>query len=111
MCALVQDDAHIFCTEDQLQDEAADFIRLLLGVYRDFGFNDIIVRLATRPDKRVGTDEQWDKAEKALAAFLKAAGLNFEVRPGKVHFMALRLNFIYGLFKPNVAMWYSTAGL
>src|SRR5690606_38329665 len=66
----VQDDAHIFCTDEQVQGEAADFIRLLQKVYVDFGFTDVEVKLSTRPDKRVGTDDQWDQAEAALAAAL-----------------------------------------
>ncbi len=63
----VQDDAHIFCTEDQIQAEVAAFIDLLYGVYADFGFDEVILKLATRPEARVGSDEIWDKAEKALA--------------------------------------------
>ena len=90
---LVQDDAHIFCTEDQIQEEASHFIHLLLNVYKDFGFNDIVVRLATRPDKRVGSDEQWDKAENALADSLKLAGLDFEVRPKEGAFYGPKIEF------------------
>ncbi len=90
---LVQDDAHIFCTEDQLQEEASHFIRLLLDVYKDFGFNDISVRLATRPDKRVGSDEQWDKAEHALSQSLKLAGLDFEVRAKEGAFYGPKIEF------------------
>ncbi|HVW99084.1 MAG TPA: threonine--tRNA ligase, partial [Candidatus Babeliaceae bacterium] len=90
---LVQDDAHIFCTESQLQDEASHFIHLLLGIYKDFGFDDITVRLATRPDKRVGSDEQWDKAEHALSEALTQAGLNFDVRPKEGAFYGPKIEF------------------
>ncbi len=69
-----QDDAHIFCTEEQMQDESADFIRLTQKVYEDFGFTDIELKLSTRPEQRVGTDDQWDRAEKALAQALDSAG-------------------------------------
>jgi threonyl-tRNA synthetase len=62
-----QDDAHIFCAEDQIQEEVAEFIQLLIEVYADFGFSDIVYRLATRPEKRVGEDAVWDRAENALA--------------------------------------------
>ncbi len=89
----VQDDAHIFCTEDQLQAEAKDFIHLLLNVYKDFGFNEIIVKLSTRPIKRVGTDLQWDRAEAALAAALKHAGLTYEVCPGEGAFYGPKIEF------------------
>ena len=61
-----QDDAHIFCTEDQIQDEVSNFISMLFEVYHDFGFDDIIIQFSTRPDNRVGRDEICDKAEKAL---------------------------------------------
>ena len=90
---LVQDDAHIFCTEDQIQSEASRFIGLLLTVYKDFGFNDLNVRLATRPDKRVGTDALWDKAEQSLAQSLKDAGLAFDVRPGEGAFYGPKIEF------------------
>lgn len=90
---LVQDDAHIFCTENQLQSEASHFIHLLLKVYRDFGFNDLTVRLATRPDKRLGTDETWDRAEQALARALTEAGLTFDLRPGEGAFYGPKIEF------------------
>lgn len=90
---LVQDDAHIFCTEDQLQAEATRFITLLINVYRDFGFNDITVRLATRPDKRIGSDELWDHAEKALAESLHHVGLTFETRPNEGAFYGPKIEF------------------
>ncbi len=90
---LVQDDAHIFCTEDQVQSEAANFIELLLKVYADFGFTDIAVRLATRPEKRMGNDPLWDKAEGALAHALTEAGLAFEERPGEGAFYGPKIEF------------------
>ncbi|MDR2925656.1 MAG: threonine--tRNA ligase [Azoarcus sp.] len=89
----VQDDAHIFCTEEQVQSEAADFIRLLQKVYSDFGFNDVLVKLSTRPDKRVGTDAQWDAAEAALSASLEAQGLAYELQPGEGAFYGPKIEF------------------
>ena len=90
---LVQDDAHIFCTEKQLQAEASAFIRLLIDVYKDFGFNDVIVYLATRPEKRIGNDELWDHAENALAESLKSEGLAFEIRSGEGAFYGPKIEF------------------
>ena len=89
----VQDDAHIFCTEEQVQGEVSQFIRLLQRVYADFGFNDILVKLSLRPAKRVGSDEQWDKAEAALEASLRAMGLPFEVQPGEGAFYGPKIEF------------------
>lgn len=90
---LVQDDAHIFCSEAQLQEESLNFIRLLLDVYKDFGFNDVTVRLATRPEKRIGSDELWDHAENALAEALRNAGLKFDIRPGEGAFYGPKIEF------------------
>lgn len=90
---LTQDDAHIFCTDDQMQEEAANFIRLLLEVYRDFGFNQVFVKLATRPEKRIGTDELWDNAETALAEALRSVGLNFDLKPGDGAFYGPKIEF------------------
>lgn len=89
----VQDDAHIFCTEDQVQQEAAAFIDLLKEVYADFGFSEILVKLSTRPEKRVGTEEAWDKAEAALAAALQSQGLEFEYLPGEGAFYGPKIEF------------------
>jgi threonyl-tRNA synthetase len=89
----VQDDAHIFCTEEQVQSEAAEFIRLLQKVYRDFGFDDVLVKLSTRPDKRVGSDAQWDAAEQSLAASLEAQGLAYELQPGEGAFYGPKIEF------------------
>ncbi len=89
----VQDDAHIFCGENQVQQESAEFIRLLQKVYADFGFNDVQVKLSTRPEKRVGTDEQWDAAEAALAAALDAQGLAYDLQPGEGAFYGPKIEF------------------
>jgi threonyl-tRNA synthetase len=89
----VQDDAHIFCAESQVQTESAEFIRLLQQVYQDFGFTDVQVKLSTRPEKRVGTDEQWDAAEAALAAALDAQRLEYELQPGEGAFYGPKIEF------------------
>ncbi|GHD55943.1 threonine--tRNA ligase [Jeongeupia chitinilytica] len=89
----VQDDAHIFCTEEQVQQEAAAFIDLLKEVYADFGFDEILVKLSTRPEKRIGTEEAWDRAEAALAAALDSKGLAFEYLPGEGAFYGPKIEF------------------
>ncbi|KUJ84470.1 threonine--tRNA ligase [Microbulbifer flavimaris] len=89
----VQDDGHIFCTEDQIQSEVSDFMDLLHAVYKDFGFEEVIYRLSTRPEQRVGSDESWDKAEKALADALDAAGLPWEELPGEGAFYGPKIEF------------------
>ncbi|MDG9757580.1 threonine--tRNA ligase [Pseudomonas sediminis] len=89
----VQDDAHIFCTEDQVKKEAADFIKLTLQVYSDFGFTDIAMKLSTRPVKRVGSDELWDRAEGALAEALNESGLAWEYQPGEGAFYGPKIEF------------------
>ncbi len=89
----VQDDAHIFCTEDQIQAEVSAFIDLLLKVYKDFGFDDVGIKLSTRPEKRVGLDETWDKAEAALDASLRAKGLAFDLQPGEGAFYGPKIEF------------------
>lgn len=89
----VQDDAHIFCTEEQVRQEAADFIRLTLKVYADFGFNDVSLKLSTRPAKRIGSDEQWDRAEGALAAALDESGLDWQYQPGEGAFYGPKIEF------------------
>jgi threonyl-tRNA synthetase len=88
-----QDDAHIFCTEAQVQDEVSGFIVMLNEVYRDFGFNEVIVKLSTRPVKRVGSDETWDKAEAGLAAALQQNGLAYEIQPGEGAFYGPKVEF------------------
>jgi threonyl-tRNA synthetase len=88
-----QDDAHIFCSESMIQDEVSVFTDLLYSVYADFGFNDVIIRLSTRPEERVGSDEDWDKAEQALADALDAKGLAFEYLPGEGAFYGPKIEF------------------
>lgn len=88
-----QDDGHIFCTEDQLQDECAAFTALLQKVYADFGFNEILYKVATRPEKRIGSDEVWDKAEQALMESLKRTGCEFEVSPGEGAFYGPKIEY------------------
>jgi threonyl-tRNA synthetase len=89
----VQDDAHIFCTELQVLDESVAFIDLLRRIYADFGFDDILVKLSTRPDKRIGSDETWDRAEAALAQALDVKGLQYEVQPGEGAFYGPKIEF------------------
>lgn len=88
-----QDDAHIFCTEEQVKKEAADFIKLTLKVYGDFGFTDIAMKLSTRPAKRVGSDELWERAEGALAEALNESGLAWEYQPGEGAFYGPKIEF------------------
>ncbi len=91
--AFTQDDAHIFCTEEQMQAEAAAFIKMTLDVYADFGFEEIQLKLSTRPEKRVGADELWDRAEAALEAALVNAGLPFDLQPGEGAFYGPKIEF------------------
>ena len=91
--SFTQDDAHIFCAEDAIQSEVADFMELLFGVYRDFGFDDIILRLSTRPEKRVGSDEIWDRSEEALRQALNNSGLPWELLPGEGAFYGPKIEF------------------
>lgn len=88
-----QDDGHIFCTEDQLQDECAAFTALLQKVYADFGFHEVLYKVATRPEKRIGSDEVWDKAESALMESLKRTGCEFEVSPGEGAFYGPKIEY------------------
>ncbi|MBK6895777.1 MAG: threonine--tRNA ligase [Alphaproteobacteria bacterium] len=88
-----QDDAHIFCRESQIKSESIAFCDLLSKIYRDLGFNDLKVKLATRPEKRVGTEESWDYAENALKEALEAAGLPYELAPGDGAFYGPKLEF------------------
>ena len=92
--AFTQDDAHIFCTEDQIVTETKDFCDLLLSVYKDFGFTDVRVKFSDRPEKRAGTDATWDKAEKALKDATTAAGLDFTLNPGEGAFYGPKLEFV-----------------
>ncbi len=88
-----QDDAHIFCAQEQIQDEVSHFIDLLFSVYRDFGFDDVIVKFSTRPDERVGSDAVWDRAEEALEQSLKLKELEYDVQPGEGAFYGPKIEF------------------
>ena len=94
--AFTQDDAHIFCTEDQIQAESLKINDMILSIYKDFGFDDIVVKLSTRPDKRVGSDEAWDKAEAALGKVLEqiaASGMKTGINPGEGAFYGPKLEY------------------
>ena len=91
--AFTQDDGHIFCTEDQIQSEVNAFTTLLQQVYKDFGFTNILYKLSTRPEKRIGTEESWDKAEAALAEGLRASGCAFEYLPGEGAFYGPKIEY------------------
>ena len=88
-----QDDGHIFCTEDQILDECVAYTALLQKVYKDFGFTDIIYKVATRPEKRVGSDEAWDKAENALIQSLDRSGCQYEISPGEGAFYGPKIEY------------------
>jgi threonyl-tRNA synthetase len=90
----VQDDAHIFCTEDQVVDETGRFVRLLLEVYKDLGFDEVTVKLSDRPDKRAGTDATWNKAEASLEQAIKATGLHYTINKGEGAFYGPKLEFL-----------------
>ena len=91
--SFVQDDGHIFCTEGQIQSEVIDFIDVIQDVYRDFGFNEIIIKLSTRPEQRVGSDADWDKAEAALATALDTKALKWDLLPGEGAFYGPKIEF------------------
>jgi threonyl-tRNA synthetase len=91
--AFTQDDGHVFCTEDQVLDECAVFTTLLQKVYKDFGFTDIIYKVATRPEARIGSDESWDRAEQALMDGLRRSGCEFEVAPGEGAFYGPKVEY------------------
>ena len=91
--AFTQDDGHIFCTENQIQSEVIAFTTLLQKVYKDFGFTDIIYKLSTRPEKRIGSEESWDSAEKALAEGLRASGCDFHYLPGEGAFYGPKIEY------------------
>ena len=92
--AFTQDDAHIFCTEDQVNAETVAFCDLLLSVYKDFGFEEVSVKFSDRPAKRAGTDATWDKAEAALKAAVETAGLEYTLNPGEGAFYGPKLEFV-----------------
>jgi threonyl-tRNA synthetase len=91
--AFTQDDAHIFCTPGQVQAESASFIELLYSIYADFGFDEVLVKLSTRPDNRIGADDLWDQAEAALAAALDEAGIEWQESPGEGAFYGPKIEF------------------
>ena len=88
-----QDDAHIFCTEEQIQEEVSTFIDLVFEVYRTFGFDEIIIKLSTRPEKRVGSEEIWDKSEESLTKALDKKNLKWELQPGEGAFYGPKIEF------------------
>ncbi len=92
--AFVQDDAHIFCTEDQIEDETKRLIDLLASIYKDFGFEDFVIKFADRPEVRAGSDETWDRAEKALLEASRAAGVELVMNPGEGAFYGPKLEFV-----------------
>ena len=92
--AFTQDDAHIFCTENQITDETEAFCELLLSVYRDFGFAEVQIKFADRPKIRVGDDTVWDRAETALTDAVKASGLDYTLNPGEGAFYGPKLEFV-----------------
>jgi threonyl-tRNA synthetase len=89
-----QDDAHIFCTEDQITEECVRLNQQMLSIYRDFGFTDVVIKFADRPTKRVGSDDVWDKAEAALKRAVEAAGLQYEFNPGEGAFYGPKLEYV-----------------
>ena len=92
--AFTQDDAHIFCTEDQIESETREFIDLLSSIYRDFGFEEFTIKFSDRPDVRAGSDETWDKAEAALKSATEAAGASYTLNPGEGAFYGPKLEFV-----------------
>ena len=92
--AFTQDDAHIFCTEDQLEKECQIVCNLIISIYKDFGFNNITVKYSDRPSKRVGSNEVWDKSEKALLSTIEKLGIPYEVNPGEGAFYGPKLEFV-----------------
>ena len=92
--AFTQDDAHIFCTEDQITEESKKVCDLVLSIYKDFGFEDVSIKFSDRPEKRVGSDEIWDKSEKALKTAMQATGLEYSLNPGEGAFYGPKLEFI-----------------
>jgi threonyl-tRNA synthetase len=89
-----QDDAHIFCTEDQITEECVTVTNLILSIYRDFGFEDVRLKFSDRPEKRVGSDAIWDRAEAALKTAIEATGLEYELNPGEGAFYGPKIEFV-----------------
>ena len=92
--AFTQDDAHIFCTEDQITDESKKVCDLVLSIYKDFGFENVSIKFSDRPEKRVGSDDIWDKSEKALKEAMEATGLEYSLNPGEGAFYGPKLEFV-----------------
>jgi threonyl-tRNA synthetase len=92
--AFVQDDAHIFCTEEQITEECVKASKLIIDIYRDFGFDDVAIKFSDRPEQRIGSDEVWDHAEAALKTALQATGLNWTLNPGEGAFYGPKLEFV-----------------
>tara|TARA_B100001057_G_scaffold26849_1_gene24595 strand:- start:32 stop:1945 length:1914 start_codon:yes stop_codon:yes gene_type:complete len=92
--AFIQDDAHIFCTEEQITSETQKFCELLMDVYKDFGFENVIIKFSDRPEQRAGKDSTWDKAEKALVEAIETAGYDYELNPGDGAFYGPKLEFV-----------------
>jgi threonyl-tRNA synthetase len=92
--AFTQDDAHIFCTEDQIADETVKFVKMLEGVYRDFGFENFAIKFSDRPAIRAGSDEVWDRAEAALKSACEIAGVEYALNPGEGAFYGPKLEFV-----------------
>ena len=89
-----QDDAHIYCTDQQMEQECINVVELILDIYRDFGFENVVIKLSTRPEKRIGSDEIWDKLEGALTGALSAMGLDYVLYPGEGAFYGPKLEFV-----------------
>jgi Threonyl-tRNA synthetase len=92
--AFTQDDAHIFCTEDQITDECKIVCDLIISIYKDFGFEDIHIKFSDRPEKRVGSDDIWDKSEEALKIAIEATGLSYSYNPGEGAFYGPKIEFV-----------------
>ena len=89
-----QDDAHVYCTEEQMEQECIDVVALVLDIYKDFGFEDVVIKLSTRPEKRIGSDDVWDKLEGALTNALEVMGLDYVLYPGEGAFYGPKLEFV-----------------
>ena len=107
-----QDDAHIFCTPEQVQEEVSACVQMVYDMYQTFGFKDIAVKLSTRPEKRVGSDEIWDKAEAALEQALKSMNISFDLQEGEGAFYGPKIEFtLRDCLDQNLAMWHRSIGL
>jgi len=107
--AFTQDDAHVFCTEDQLIEESVAITRLILDIYRDFGFEDVRIKFSDRPAQRVGSDDIWDRSEAALKKAVVAAGLEYSLNPGEGAFYGPKLEFVLRDAIDAIAVRYVTS--